>query len=304
MILLDSYIKSTYGHKMYKLSLNGGFSCPNRDGKVGVGGCTFCNEGGSGDFTPETTLGMDEQIEEAKGRIAAKIKNVREKDKYIAYFQAYTNTYADADTLRALYMPVVMRDDIAVLSVATRPDCLGRDVLEVLSELNRIKPVWVELGLQTIHERSAVEMNRGYKLEVFDEAVQRLNEAGIKVIVHLILYWPGENKEDMKASVRYVCDKGVFGIKLQLLQVLKGTKLADEYEKNPFYLPSLEEYSEFIGELSDIIPDSVTVHRLTGDGPKNQLIAPLWCADKKRTLNTIKSVLAGKTKEADYDQRS
>lgn len=297
MTTLDSYIKSTYGHKMYKLSLNAGFTCPNRDGRCGTGGCTFCNAGGSGDFTPAAGLPIDLQIEEAKKKVASKIKNVGAEDKYIAYFQAYTNTYAPADELWNLYYPVVKRDDIAILSIATRPDCLGSDVIEVLARLNQIKPVWVELGLQTIHAGSATLMNRGYDLCVFDEAVSRLKEVGIKVIVHLILYWPGETEDDMKASVKYVCDKAVFGIKLQLLQVLKGTALEAEYAREPFRLPTLEEYANFIGELVEIIPDSVVIHRMTGDGPKNQLVAPKWCGDKKRVLNTINSVIDNSVKK-------
>lgn len=288
MKTLNRYLMDTYGKKMYKLSLNGGMTCPNRDGKVGTGGCLFCSAGGSGDFTPSPVLSMDEQIARAKAMIADKCND---ETQYIAYFQAYTNTYAPVGRLRELFEPVIRREDIAILSIATRPDCLSDEVVALLAELNRIKPVWVELGLQTIHEKSALEMRRGYSLPVFDDAVERLKQAGIRVIVHLILYWPGESEEDMLASVRYVAGKGVFGIKLQLLQVLRGTGLADWYEKDEFPLPSLEEYGIFLKKALAELPEDMVVHRITGDGPKKLLIAPLWCADKKKVMNYLKKEL-------------
>lgn len=288
MKTLNRYLMDTYGKKMYKLSLNGGMTCPNRDGKVGMGGCLFCSAGGSGDFTPTPVLSMDEQIARAKAMIADKCND---ETQYIAYFQAYTNTYAPVERLRELFEPVIRREDIAILSIATRPDCLSDEVVALLAELNRIKPVWVELGLQTIHEKSALEMRRGYSLPVFDDAVERLKQAGIRVIVHLILYWPGESEEDMLASVRYVAGKGVFGIKLQLLQVLRGTGLADWYEKDEFPLPSLEEYGIFLKKALAELPEDMVVHRITGDGPKKLLIAPLWCADKKKVMNYLKKEL-------------
>ncbi len=288
MKTLNRYLMDTYGKKMYKLSLNGGMTCPNRDGKVGTGGCLFCSAGGSGDFTPSPVLSMDEQIARAKELISDKCND---ETQYIAYFQAYTNTYAPVERLRELFEPVIRREDIAILSIATRPDCLSDEVVALLAELNRIKPVWVELGLQTIHEKSALEMRRGYSLPVFDDAVERLKQAGIRVIVHLILYWPGESEEDMLASVRYVAGKGVFGIKLQLLQVLRGTGLADWYEKDEFPLPSLEEYGIFLKKALAELPEDMVVHRITGDGPKKLLIAPLWCADKKKVMNYLKKEL-------------
>lgn len=288
MKTLNRYLMDTYGKKMYKLSLNGGMTCPNRDGKVGMGGCLFCSAGGSGDFTPTPVLSMDEQIARAKAMIADKCND---ETQYIAYFQAYTNTYAPVERLRELFEPVIRREDIAILSIATRPDCLSDEVVALLAELNRIKPVWVELGLQTIHEKSALEMRRGYSLPVFDDAVERLKQAGIRVIVHLILYWPGESEEDMLASVRYVAGKGVFGIKLQLLQVLRGTGLADWYEKDEFPLPSIEEYGIFLKKALAELPEDMVVHRITGDGPKKLLIAPLWCADKKKVMNYLKKEL-------------
>lgn len=288
MKLLNQYLLEEYGGKMYKLSLNGGMTCPNRDGTIGTGGCLFCSAGGSGEFTPKPALPLEEQIAEAKRRVAAKAGAC---EKYIAYFQAYTNTYAPVERLRELFEPVIMRDDIAVLSIATRPDCLGGDVVELLAELNRRKPVWVELGLQTIHERSATEMRRGYALPVFDEAVARLHKAGIRVIVHLILYWPGESEEDMLESVRYVAAKRVFGVKFQLLQVLAGTALAERYEREHFPLPELAEYTAFLKKALAELPADTVVHRLTGDGPKNLLLAPKWCADKKRVMNYVKAEL-------------
>ena len=195
---LNNYILKTYGHKMYKLSLNGNMTCPNRDGTIGYGGCLFCSAGGSGEFTPPVKLSIDEQIEEAKKKVAGKSANVPEKGGYIAYFQAYTNTYAPVSFLRELFTRVINREDIGILSIATRPDCLGEDVLDLLEELNKIKPVWIELGLQTIHEESARKMRRGYSLEVYDKAVYELHKRNIKVITHLILFWPGESREDMK----------------------------------------------------------------------------------------------------------
>lgn len=284
MKTLNRYLQDTYGKKLYKLSLNGGMTCPNRDGTVGTGGCLFCSAGGSGDFTPSPTLSMDEQIAQAKALVAAKCG---EASQFIAYFQAYTNTYAPVERLRALFEPVIVREDIAILSIATRPDCLSEEVVALLAELNRKKPVWVELGLQTIHEESAQRMRRGYALPVFDDAVERLQRAGISVIVHLILYWPGETEEDMLASVRYVAKKGVFGVKLQLLQVLSGTELAAQYEREPFPLPTLEEYAAFLKKALRELPEDMVIHRITGDGPRNLLIAPKWCADKKKVMNYL-----------------
>lgn len=281
---------NTYGHKMYKLSLDGGMTCPNRDGSKGTRGCIFCSEGGSGEFACSGES-INEQIENAKSLVSSKCRNVPQKNGYIAYFQAYTNTYAPVKRLRELFMPVIEREDIGILSIATRPDCLPDDVLDLLEELNRIKPVWVELGLQTIHEESARRMRRGYTLDVFNRAVEELHRRNIKVIVHLILFWPGETVEDMKESVRYVCDKNVFGIKLQMLQVLKETDLAYEFEAAPFELPDRETYADTLKELISIIPENVVIHRLTGDGPKKLLIEPKWCADKKATINVINRVL-------------
>ena len=283
MITVNEYCKKEFGEKLYKISLNGGMSCPNRDGKLDVRGCIFCSAGGSGDFAPDRSIPLDEQIEDAKRRVSSKYKGTH----YIAYFQAYTNTYAPVEKLRALFMPVIKREDIAVLSIATRPDCLSDEVLDLLRELNDIKPVWVELGLQTIHEKTADYIRRGYSLPVYDKAIRDLEAIGIHTITHLILGLPGETKEDMLQSVRYVSDCGSQGIKLQLLHVLKGTDLASDYEKGFFRTLLFDEYIDLLADCVRLLPKDMIVHRLTGDGPKNLLIAPMWSADKKRVMNAI-----------------
>lgn len=283
MITVNEYCKKQFGEKLYKISLNGGMSCPNRDGKLDVRGCIFCSAGGSGDFAPDRSIPMDEQIEDAKRRVSSKYKGTH----YIAYFQAYTNTYASVEKLRALFMPVIKREDIAVLSIATRPDCLPDEVLDLLRELNDIKPVWVELGLQTIHEKTADYIRRGYSLPVYDKAIRDLEAIGIHTITHLILGLPGETKEDMLQSVRYVSDCGSQGIKLQFLHVLKGTDLASDYEKGLFRTLLFDEYIDLLTDCVRLLPKDMIVHRLTGDGPKNLLIAPMWSADKKRVMNAI-----------------
>lgn len=283
MITVNEYCKKQFGKKLYKISLNGGMSCPNRDGKLGVRGCIFCSAGGSGDFAPDRSIPLDEQIEDAQRRVSSKYKGTH----YIAYFQAYTNTYAPVEKLRALFMPVIKREDIAVLSIATRPDCLSDEVLDLLRELNDIKPVWVELGLQTIHEKTADYIRRGYSLPVYDKAIRDLEAIGIHTITHLILGLPSETKEDMLQSVRYVSDCGSQGIKLQLLHVLKGTDLASDYEKGLFRTLLFDEYIDLLVDCVRVLPKDMIVHRLTGDGPKNLLIAPMWSADKKRVMNAI-----------------
>ena len=283
MITVNEYCKKQFGEKLYKISLNGGMSCPNRDGKLDVRGCIFCSAGGSGDFAPDRSIPLDEQIEDAKRRVSSKYKGTH----YIAYFQAYTNTYAPVEKLRALFMPVIKREDIAVLSIATRPDCLSDEVLDLLRELNDIKPVWIELGLQTIHEKTADYIRRGYSLPVYDKAIRDLEAIGIHTITHLILGLPGETKEDMLQSVRYVSNCGSQGIKLQLLHVLKGTDLASDYEKGLFRTLLFDEYIDLLADCVRLLPKDMIVHRLTGDGPKNLLIAPMWSADKKRVMNAI-----------------
>ncbi len=283
----SDYCLEAFGEKLYKISLDAGFSCPNRDGTLGTRGCIFCSAGGSGDFAGDRRLSIEQQIESEKARVAAKYRGNR----YIAYFQAFTNTYAPAEELEKLFMSVIERDDIAALSIATRPDCLGKETLSLLERLNRIKPIWIELGLQTIHSQSAEYIRRGYALELFDRAMEALKELGIHRIVHLILGLPGESREDMLASLRYVTESGAEGVKLQLLHVLEGTDLADDYRADKFKCMSLEEYAELVADCVEIIPESTVIHRLTGDGAKKILIAPLWSGDKKRVLNTVNSCL-------------
>ena len=284
MRTLSDYLKSEYGEKIYKLSLCSGCTCPNRDGTAGTGGCTFCSEGGSGEFAALPGP-LSEQIEDARKRIAAKTDARR----FIAYFQSFTNTYGDPERLRRIYREAILRDEIAVLSLGTRPDCLGDEIMELLQELNRIKPVWIELGLQTIHEKTALRINRGYPLPVFEEAVRKLKQAGLQVIVHVILSLPGESREDMLETARYLSalKPGIDGIKLQMLNILEGTAMAEEYRGHPFPLLSLEEYAETVCDMIRILPDDIVVHRMTGDGPGNLLIAPDWVRNKKKVLNTI-----------------
>ena len=283
---LNNYLKERFGEKVYKIALNSGFTCPNRDGKIGTRGCIFCSKGGSGDFAESPDLTITEQIENGKKRLEKKIKN----GKYIAYFQAFTNTYAPVENLRAIYTEAINHPDIVALSIGTRPDCLGNDVLALLDELNKVKPIFVELGLQTINEDTARYIRRGYTLEVYDKAVADLHKIGINVVTHIILGLPGENKNDMLKSVEYAC-KVTDGIKLQLLHILNGTDLAKDYEQGKFEVLTLEQYTEIIKECVQIIPENVVIHRLTGDGAKKDLIAPLWSADKKTVLNTINRAL-------------
>ena len=283
---LDYELKRQFGQKIYKVSLDGGMSCPNRDGTVGTGGCTFCSQGGSGEFAVGRTGYPDvwEQIEQAKTRVHRKISG---EGKYIAYFQSYTNTYAPVDYLRTLFERAITHPDIVALSVGTRPDCLGDEVVALLKELNRQKPVWVELGLQTIHEKTAERIHRGYRLEVFEDAYRRLKEAGLTVVVHVILGLPGETKEEMLETVDYLGKIPVDGIKLQLLHILKGSQMAAEYEKNSFSLMELEEYLDLILTCVARLPQSVVIHRLSGDGAKTLLIGPAWSANKKLVLNRM-----------------
>ncbi len=285
---LSDYLKNEFGEKIYRLSLSSGCTCPNRDGTLGTGGCTFCSEGGSGEFAAAPAP-LEEQIRSAKERIAGKTKAKR----FIAYFQSFTNTYGDPERLGRLYREAVSRDDIAVLSLGTRPDCISDEMLEILKDLDRVKPVWIELGLQTVHEGTALRINRGYQLPVFEDAYRRLKEAGITVIVHVIFGLPGETREMMLETVRYLAGlkPELDGIKLQMLQILKGTRLAEEYTADPYPLMSLEEYAKLVRDSVRLLPEKTVLHRMTGDGPKRLLIAPLWCADKKRVLNTMNRIV-------------
>lgn len=283
----NKYLKDKFGQKVYKISLDGGFTCPNRDGKTGTRGCIFCSKGGSGDFAESREMSITEQIENGKKRVEKKIKN----GKYIAYFQAFTNTYAPVEILRQKYEEAINHPDIVALSIATRPDCLGDDVLRLLDEMNKIKPVFVELGLQTIHQKSAKYIRRGYDLSVYDKAVRDLKKIGVNVVVHVILGLPNESENDMLETVKYVCESGANGIKLQLLHVIDGTDLAKDYEKGLFKTLEFDEYVNLIVKCVKIIPKDIVIHRLTGDGAKKDLIAPLWSADKKKVLNAINKAL-------------
>lgn len=285
---LNNYLRDRFGDKVYKISLNAGFTCPNRDGKIDTRGCIFCSKGGSGDFAESALLSIDEQIELGKKKVESKIKS----GKYIAYFQAFTNTYAPVESLREKFMQAIVRDEIVALSIATRSDCLGDDVIALLDELNRIKPIFVELGLQTIHEKTAEYIRRGYTLDTYDDAVKRLKAIGVNVVVHIILGLPNESKDDMLESVKYVCESGIDGIKLQLLHILKGTDLADEYLSGKVKVLELDEYIDIVASCVDIIPENIVIHRLTGDGAKKDLIAPLWSADKKNVINKINKALS------------
>ena len=289
---VNRYLREQYGTKVYKIALNGGFTCPNRDGTKGTGGCIFCSGSGSGDFAESPGLSVTEQIEEGKRRVEAKMP--KDGGKYIAYFQAFTNTYAPVERLRALFTEAIRHPDVVILSIATRPDCLPPDVIALLAELSRIKPVWVELGLQTIHEKTAEYIRRGYPLRDYDEAVKRLREAGIYTITHVILGLPGETKEEMLETVSYVARSGVQGIKLQLLHVLEGTDLAEEYRVGKFEVLSMDEYVGLVKESLARLPEEMTVHRMTGDGNRRELIAPLWSLDKKRVLNRIREGTGGR----------
>ena len=279
---LNEYLKNTFGEKVYKISLNGGMTCPNRDGTLDNRGCIFCSKGGSGEFSADALLPISEQLEQAKRRIREKTDCKR----FIAYFQPFTNTYAEAEYLRRIFTEAIEPEDIAALSIATRPDCLGEDVLALLSELNQIKPVWVELGLQTIHEKTAEYIRRSYPLEKFDCAAKRLRELGINVITHLIIGLPGESREMLLDSVRYAGERSN-GVKLQLLHVLKDTDLCSDYLAGKFDVLSIEEYIELLCDCVEALPKNVVIHRLTGDGDKRLLVAPMWSADKKRVLNAI-----------------
>ena len=282
---LSDHYKEKFGCKIYKLSLDGGFSCPNRDGTLGLGGCIFCT--GSAEFAEGGPDPIAIQLERAKQRVSAKNKG----GKYMAYFQAFTNTYGPADKLRQLYLEAIAPEDIVGLSVGTRPDCLGEDVMAVLKEVNAIKPVSVELGLQTIHEDTARYIRRGYPAQVYFDAVKKLKKAGIEVVTHIILGLPGETTDMMIATTQAAVAAGTDGVKFHLLHVLKNTDLAKEYAAGNFDCLSLEEYGAILKQCIAVLPEDMVVHRITGDGAKKDLIAPLWSADKKRVLNYLHKVL-------------
>ncbi|MEZ3435440.1 MAG: TIGR01212 family radical SAM protein [Lachnospiraceae bacterium] len=282
---LDYFLKQTYGEKLYKISLNGGMTCPNRDGTLGERGCIFCSRGGSGDFAADVSLAITEQIEEGKRLVRRK----QAGNAYIAYFQAYTNTYAPLSYLKRIFTEAIIHPDIRILSVATRPDCLGRDVIGLLGELNLIKPVWVELGLQTMHDSTARFIRRGYCLPVFEEAVAALRACGIPVIVHTILGLPGEDERMVLDTMHYLNRMDIQGVKLQLLHILRDTDLDAYYRLHPFHILSMEEYFSLLGRCIGNLRQDIVIHRLTGDGPKHLLTAPSWSADKRFVLNQLNS---------------
>lgn len=293
---LDYELKRRFGRKIYKLSLDGGMTCPNRDGTLGNRGCIFCSSGGSGDFAAQACPDVWEQIEAAKARVRRKMPPESSAmsppaPSYIAYFQSYTGTYAPLPRLRSLFERAVSHPDVALLSVATRPDCLPDETVSLLAGLNRRKPVWVELGLQTVHEDTARFIRRGYGFPVFEDACRRLKAAGITVVVHVILGLPGEDRERMLETITRMADFSraglIDGIKLQLLHVLKGTDLADYYQNHPFPIFSMEEYIDFVIDCAELLPPELVIHRLTGDGPKSLLIAPSWSGNKRLVLNTL-----------------
>lgn len=280
---LDYMLRERFGEKVYKVTLNGGMTCPNRDGTLGSRGCIFCSGGGSGDFAADGRLSITEQIET---QIAA-LEQKRPIRKYIAYFQAYTNTYGEINHLRRIFTEAISHPKVVALSIGTRPDCLGDEVLSLLEELNRQKPVWVELGLQTIHERTAEYIRRGYPLSCFDEAAAALRRRGIDVIVHTILGLPGESRKDILETMEYLNGKDIQGIKLQLLHVLKGTDLALDYARGAFQVYEREEYLDLLIACLEHLDPSIVIHRMTGDGPKDLLIAPLWASRKREVLNLL-----------------
>lgn len=280
---LDYYLKSVYGEKLYKIALNGGCTCPNRDGTLGSRGCIFCSAGGSGDFASDPALSVKEQLASGKELL----KEKQSGNGYIAYFQAYTNTYAPIDYLREIFTAAIDEPEVRILSIATRPDCLGTDVLELLAELNQRKPVWVELGLQTIHEESVEFIRRGYPLLVFEKAVKELKNRNIQVITHVILGLPGETPEQMLDTVLYLNHLPIDGIKLQLLHILEHTDLAVYYREHPFPVMEMNEYFELLGQCISLLRPDIVIHRLTGDGPKSILIAPEWTKNKRVVLNSM-----------------
>ena len=284
---LNYFLRNKFGEKIYKISLDGGFTCPNRDGKVATGGCTFCSARGSGDFAGSRILSITEQFEDRKEMMQKKWKD----GKYIAYFQAYTNTYAPVDELRRKYEEALAQKNVIAISIATRPDCLDDDVLDYLSELNKKTYLWVELGLQTINDETARNFNRGYDFEVFDNSLKKLQERGIEVVVHTIFGLPGETKEDMLKTVDYVAHSGAQGVKFHLLHLMEGTRMVKQYENGELQLLSKEDYIDLICEAVAMIPEEMVVHRLTGDAPRQSLIGPMWSLKKWEVLNDIDKAL-------------
>lgn len=284
---LNYFLRNKFGEKIYKISLDGGFTCPNRDGKVAKGGCTFCSARGSGDFAGSRILSITEQFADRKEMMEKKWKD----GKYIAYFQAYTNTYAPVEELRKKYEEALAQKNVIALSIATRPDCLDDDILDYLEELNKKTYLWVELGLQTINDKTARNFNRGYDFETFDSSLKKLQERGIEVVVHTIFGLPGETKEDMLKTVDYVAHSGAQGVKFHLLHLMQGTKMVEQYESGELQLLSKEDYIDLICKAIAMIPEEMVVHRLTGDAPRQSLIGPMWSLKKWEVLNAIDKAL-------------
>ncbi len=280
---LGHYIKETFKEKLYKISLDGGMTCPNRDGTIDTRGCIFCSEDGSGDFAGDKTLSITKQLSIGKEQLRRKTS----AQSYIAYFQAFTNTYADISYLKKIYYEAIDDPCVKVLSIATRPDCLSTEIIALLAEINKIKPVWIELGLQTVCESCATQIRRGYPLEIFEDAITKLRAHNIDIIVHTIIGLPFEEKNGIIETLQYLNTKDIQGVKLQLLHVLKQTDLADLYLQHPFWLPSLQEYLDLLGNCISMLRPDIVIHRLTGDGPKDLLIAPLWTCNKRLVLNSI-----------------
>lgn len=285
---VNQYYREKYGCKVYKLAIDGGFTCPNRDGTLDTRGCVFCSGDGSGAFAAEVGPGVRQQLEQAK----ALVRDKNRDGKYIAYFQAYTNTYAPVERLRQLYTQAMEPEDIVGLAIGTRPDCLQPEIVALLEELNRVKPISVELGLQTIHESSIAYIRRGYENSVYLDGVNRLKDAGLEVVTHVILGLPGETAQMCAETTRFAVAAGTDGLKFHLLHVLKGTDLEKDYLAGQFPCLTLEEYGDYLKHCLREVPADVTVHRITGDGAKRDLVAPAWSGDKKRVLNYLNRLLA------------
>lgn len=283
---MNEYCRQVFGCKVYKLSVDAGFTCPNRDGTLDTRGCVFCSAAGGGDFA-ERTGTVTEQLERAKQRVASKNRD----GKYMAYFQAFTNTYAPVERLERLYREALAAPEVVGLAIGTRPDCLGADVVELLGKLNREKPVWVELGLQTVHSAAVEYIRRGYVNQVYEDAVKRLGKAGIHTVTHIILGLPGETAEMAAQTTRFAVNAGTHGLKFHLLHVLRGTDLERDFAAGKFRCLELEEYALWLKTCLAEVPPEVVVHRITGDGAKKDLVAPLWSADKKRVLNYLNAYL-------------
>lgn len=285
---VNQFIRDTYGEKLYKIPLTAGKTCPNRDGKKGIGGCIFCSSKGSGEFIREAEQSVTRQLEAGKKLLSGKT----DCKKFIAYFQSFTNTYGDKEYLRKRFLEAALHPDVAVVSIATRPDCIDDAVISIIREIQCIKPVWVELGLQTMHESTAALINRCYSLKEYEDGIKKLQETGVHIIVHMIIGLPGEGKQQIVETADYIGKSGADGIKLQLLHVLKGTVLHSMYEKEAFEVLTMEEYIDILLACLKVLPEGMVIHRLTGDGARNILVAPLWSLDKKRVLNALNKAIA------------